>query len=151
MAGEHAASRGARAGAWIASLLWTALVLTASGEGFSADATRGLVYDFWAFLGVALEHAQPFVFWTRKGAHFVEYAVLAALVLRALRLTGIGLPAASLCALLWALGVAIGDESVQARLPSRTGSPRDVAIDFAGAATAVLLTHRLVSSREARE
>lgn len=148
MAGENAASAAARVGAWTAAVLWTALVLAASGEAFSAANTRGLVYDVWSWLGVSRAEAAPFVYWTRKAAHFVEYAVLGILVLRALRAAGLGGPTASVCALLWALAVALGDESNQAQLPSRTGSARDVAIDVASATTAIALTAHLLRARK---
>ena len=148
MTGEHRATPRSRVTAWIAALLWTALVLTASGEAFSADATRGFVYEIWAWLGVSRSDAAPYMFWTRKAAHFVEYAVLAVLLLRALRLTGFGLAAASGCALLLALAVATADEANQARLASRTGSVRDVAIDWAGAATATALTACFAARRK---
>jgi len=149
MAGENATSSAARAGAWTAAVLWTALVLAASGEAFSAANTRGLVYEIGAWLGVSPGDLVRFVFWTRKAAHFVEYAVLGALVLHALRWTGLGVPTASVCALLWALAVAVGDESNQALLPSRTGSARDVAIDVAGAAVAIALAGHLFRGRRA--
>jgi VanZ family protein len=148
MTGENTASGVARVAAWTLAALWTALVLTASTEAFSADATRGLVHEIWSWFGIAPARAAPYVFWTRKTAHFVEYAVLGVLVLRALRFAGVGLPAAIACALLWALAVALGDETHQARLASRTGSARDVAIDLAGAATAVALTARLYFARK---
>jgi len=147
MTGENPRSLITRASAWLLVGLWTALVLTASGEAFSADATRGVVFEFWSWLGISRAEVGPFVFWTRKGAHFVEYAVLGFLVLRALRLAGVGLPAAGLCALLWAIAVAFGDEARQAQLSTRTGSLRDVAIDMAGATTAVALTARLILAR----
>jgi len=148
MAGENRRSFVILVGAWIAVVAWTGLVLGASGEAFSAEATRGLVYQLWSWLGISRSQAGPHVFWTRKAAHFIEYAVLGVLVLHALRRAGMGVLVASACALLWALAVAVGDESIQSQLASRTGSLRDVAIDVAGATTAVALTAQLFLARK---
>ncbi|MDH3687269.1 MAG: VanZ family protein [Myxococcales bacterium] len=148
MTGENPRSLVTRAGAWLLAGLWTALVLTASGDAFSADATRGAVFEFWSWLGVSRADAAPFVFWTRKGAHFIEYGVLGLLVLRALRLTGVRLGTAAACTLLWALAVAFGDEAHQAYLSTRTGSLRDVVIDMSGATLAVALSARLLVGRK---
>ena len=148
MAGENAASSAARAGAWTAAVLWTVLVLAASGEAFSAANTRGWVYEIWSWLGVSRAEVAPFLFWTRKAAHVVEYAILGALALRALHGVRLGITSASLCALLWAFTVALGDETNQAQLASRTGSATDVALDVAGAAVAIALTARVLSARK---
>jgi VanZ family protein len=71
----------------------------------------------------------------RKVAHAGEYAVLGALLLRAL-----GRPW-----LAFALGVAYAtsDEIHQSFVPGRLGSPLDVAIDAVGVAAGVLLWQRL--------
>jgi VanZ family protein len=68
-------------------------------------------------------------FAVRKLAHFVEYAILAALTWRADRRV--------LVALGVALAVAVVDETQQAFTMFRTGSPFDVLLDCAGAATAL--------------
>ena len=62
----------------------------------------------------------------RKIAHAAEYAVLGALLLRALGRPGLA----------FALGVlyAVSDELHQTFVPGRAGSPLDVAIDAAGVA-----------------
>lgn len=70
----------------------------------------------------------------RKLAHAAEYAVLGALLLRAL-----GRPWVAV-----AIGAAyaVSDELHQATVPGRTGSPRDVAIDVVGVAVGVFLWKR---------
>jgi VanZ family protein len=70
----------------------------------------------------------------RKVAHAGEYAVLGALLVRALRRPGSAV----------ALGVlyAVSDEVHQALVPGRMGSPLDVAIDAAGVVLGVLLWER---------
>jgi VanZ like family len=71
----------------------------------------------------------------RKLAHAGEYAVLGALLLRAL-----GRPWVA-----FGLGIAyaISDEIHQSFVPGRLGSPLDVAIDAVGVAAGVLLWQRL--------
>jgi VanZ family protein len=76
----------------------------------------------------------------RKGAHFTEYGVLAALWYRAFR---VGLGARPRTAGVYALAAsaawAMVDEGFQALVISRTASAVDVAIDAAGAAAASVL------------
>jgi hypothetical protein len=75
----------------------------------------------------------------RKLAHAGEYAVLGALLQRAVRRPGLA----------FALGVAyaISDELHQSFVPGRLGSPLDVALDAAGVAVGVLLLHRVQTRR----
>ncbi len=67
----------------------------------------------------------------RKLAHTAEYAVLGALLARALGRSGLAV----------AIGVlyAVSDEVHQAFVPGRLGSPVDVAIDAIGVVCGVLL------------
>ena len=140
VAGVGDSGRGRRIRAWLALALWIVLVLILSGTDFSAVNTRGWLRELVLRLvpGVsdaALEAAHVLV---RRGAHVFEYAVLALLALRALRLSWPGLalrPAAATLALVAA--VALVDEAHQARLAARTGSPADVALDLAGGAAAL--------------
>jgi VanZ family protein len=73
----------------------------------------------------------------RKLAHFGEFALLAALVARALG--GPLLPGTAVRALGIAVAYAISDEIHQAFVPLRTPSPIDVLIDTAGALTALAI------------
>ena len=70
----------------------------------------------------------------RKLAHAAEYAVLGALLVRALRRPGVAV----------ALGVlyAVTDEVHQSFVAGRLGSPIDVAIDAVGVVCGVLLWER---------
>lgn len=70
----------------------------------------------------------------RKLAHAAEYAVLGALLLRALRHERAALAAG--------VAYAITDEVHQVFVPGRVGSPADVAIDAAGVAIGVILWRR---------
>jgi VanZ family protein len=74
----------------------------------------------------------------RKGAHFTEYAILAALWLRALHRERIGGRRAGLIVLLACATWAFTDELHQAFEPTRDASALDVLLDSAGAAVVVL-------------
>ena len=75
----------------------------------------------------------------RKIAHAAEYAVLGALLVRAL---GMPWPAFALGAL-----YAVSDEVHQSFVPGREGAPLDVAIDVIGVACGVLLWQRVARAR----
>ncbi len=67
----------------------------------------------------------------RKLAHLAEYAILGALLYRALRRPGVAIAAAAL--------YAVSDELHQTFVEGRVGAPLDVAIDTVGAAVGVLV------------
>ena len=71
----------------------------------------------------------------RKLAHAAEFAVLGALLLRAV--------ASERLALALGIAYAVSDEVHQHFVPGRLGSPIDVAIDTAGVAIGVALWRRL--------
>lgn len=116
-----------------APLLWTALILWASGAAWSADRTRARVFPLLSWL---LPWAEPpaleAMHWlARRAGHATAYGVLAALWSRALGGWRRAL----------ALAVATGfvDELGQAATPTREGSAADVLLDSAGAALALAL------------
>ncbi len=102
---------------WLPAIAWAALIFALSGI---PTLTTGL--GSWDVV-------------LRKIGHATEYAILAALLLRAVR----EVPA-------WALAVvyAISDELHQHWIPGRAGKPLDVAIDATGALVGVLLARRLL-------
>lgn len=75
----------------------------------------------------------------RKGAHMAEYAVLGALLLRAL---GSDLPALGI-----GIAYAVTDEIHQHFVSGRHSSPFDVAFDAAGVALGLLVAHSVQSQR----
>ena len=77
----------------------------------------------------------------RKLAHTFEYAVLGALLARALRRTGL--------AFVLAVLYAASDELHQTFVPGRHGSPVDVAIDSVGIAIGILAWQRMGARRRA--
>lgn len=120
--------------AWVLAGAWTLLVLSLSSDPFSASTTGSLLQRVLAFLGAELSrgtlHALHFA--VRKGAHLTEYAVLAALTLRALT-NSVPKPRAHLWAWLFSVAVALVDEGYQSTSAARTGSLSDVGVDGLGA------------------
>ncbi len=123
------------------AVLWTACVLLASSDAFSAQHTGGgLQWLVRSLTGhtlsdLALEVTQ---FIIRKLAHLTEYGILGFLWSRALRGEERWTLRSSAIAVLIALAVAITDEVHQSFVPSRTASPLDVVIDVCGALLAQL-------------
>ena len=118
---------------------WMAVIAVFSSSLFGADQTGSWILPAlgrllpWA--GPGLLHALHAAL--RKLGHVVEYGILAALWLRALRP---GRGAAVWAVVLSALYAAL-DETRQSLVPNRTASPLDVAIDTAGAFVAVAWLH----------
>ncbi len=135
---------------WLPALAWTALVLWASSDTFSAENTGSILEAVVTFVvgGLKPETFEALHFLIRKSAHFTEYGILGLMWFRAWRggrkghqwrwaLAGIGI----------ALATAITDEVHQSFVPSRTGSARDVLLDLTGAVTVQLLLWLLIRWR----
>lgn len=126
--------------AWLAVAMCVAAIWTLSSDGFSSHETgrllRPLLQWFWPDISPRMLWAAHV--WVRKSAHVLEYAALALLACRAIWLTfetSLGRIAGLALALV--LFVAAVDESRQGTMSSRSGSPRDVALDFTGGLAAV--------------
>jgi VanZ family protein len=111
----------ARLNVWLPVVLWAALIFT-----FSSIPGLGTGLGTW---DVAL----------RKLAHAAEYAVLGALLFRALRREPLAILAGS--------AYAVTDEIHQAFVSGRHASPLDWLIDTAGVVAGVLLYARWAGSR----
>jgi VanZ family protein len=126
--------------AWLTVALWAVLIWALSGDDFSAGATSRFLGPLvrWLFPSISAGAMEWIHAAVRKGAHLLEYGVLALLALRALRLSAetAWLRSAAL-ALALAVSVAVADEAHQAREAQRTGSPIDVAVDGAGGLVAL--------------
>jgi VanZ family protein len=109
---------------WVPVVLWAAVIFS-----FSAVPDLGTGLGTWDLV-------------LRKIAHACEFAVLGALLLRALRDERTAFAAG--------VAYAISDEVHQLFVPGRVGSPLDVAIDSAGVAVGVLLWRRYSEARRAR-
>lgn len=120
---------------WLAVAGWTAVILLASSDAFSARESGGmLAWLFGDLLSPAAFASLHFAL--RKLAHLVAYGILGALAFRASLRVDV--------ALLIAVAVAVIDEVNQSRIPTRTGSGWDVALDLVGAMLAVAIYRRRV-------
>src|ERR1700693_494148 len=123
---------------WMPAIVWMALIFIGSTDVLSAEHTS-------RFLVPILRWLDPQISWatlnaiqtiTRKLGHVTEYAILAALMWRALRGGMVWKSKTSiLFAIVWiACAVfAASDEFHQSFVPSRTSSFHDVMIDICGA------------------
>jgi VanZ family protein len=97
----------------------------------------------WIFPEISAETEDQLVFVCRKGAHFLEYAVLGILAWLALRtLQPQPRPwnrSDAVKALILVVVYAVTDEMHQSFVPSRQGAAVDVLIDAAGGATGLFL------------
>jgi len=126
--------------AWLAVVLCITAIWIFSGESFSAASTSRFITPFlrWLDPDISYQAILRTRFYIRKAAHLTEYAVLAVLAFRALRLS---LAVSTLRVIGLAMGVVVAvaalDELRQAFLATRTGSLADVAINFTGGAVGV--------------
>jgi len=124
---------------WLPVVVWAGVISALSSDAFSGDQTGGLLLPL---LGSLLPGASPATLTAvhaavRKLAHVAEYAVLALLLVRALEQPWRSLARIAATSLLLCIGYAVLDEFRQTFVPTRVGSPLDVALDTAGAAMAV--------------
>ena len=128
--------------------LWVCFVWGHSlldGDASSAESSRFafLLYP-WLIRDIDLA-----TFIIRKFAHFSEYAVLGIIAWQ-LRRTWRGVTAsvrASVLPLVLMVAIPILDVTIQLSVPGRSGSPRDVLIDLAGACTGLLVARTLSGRR----
>lgn len=118
---------------WLPVILWTALILSASTDLFSASQTSRLALRLFGDSVPEIVH-----FLVRKAAHIFEYSVLAYLAWRAHRTMTVPL--------LTALAVSSADEWLQSRTVARTGTVWDVVLDVCSA----FIVLALLKSRSTR-
>lgn len=126
---------------WIPVVGWAAGIASMSSDSFSGENTRGMLWPLLVVLlpwadRASLESVHAVL---RKAGHLTEYAVLAALLVRALRRPGRTPASIATTALAASFAWAVLDEWHQSFVPSRTASAGDVAIDTAGAALGLTL------------
>jgi VanZ family protein len=132
--------------AWIAAILWLIVISIESTAYLSAQNTSHILYPLLHFLfGMGHERFEHWHFFMRKGGHVFGYGLLSILLFRAWRetLPALGNPRwtfrwAAIAVLGTAL-VASLDEWHQSFIPSRTGTPRDVALDTCAGIAAQML------------
>lgn len=123
---------------WLTAVLGTLAILAASGDLLSSRHTNHWLVRFLELFGVRLAY-KTFAAINevlRKLGHLTAYGVVSWLWFRAWQQgRPEWRPSWSAAAIASAIVVAICDESLQHLVPSRTGNPQDVLIDFAGALT----------------
>jgi len=124
---------------WLPVVVWAGVISFLSSDPFSGEHTGGLLLPL---LNAILPGASPETLnvvhaVTRKLAHVTEYAVLAVLVCRAVERPAQSRWQLAARSLLLCVALAVLDELHQSFVPSRVGSPLDVALDTAGAVLGV--------------
>ena len=121
-------------------LLWAAFVWGLGGDSLSNQQTSRIIGPLidWLFPDLSWQDKGAVLYTIRKGAHVVEYAVLALLSLRALWLSWRdSLLLASVFAAGVVVAMASADEYRQGLSQVRTGSGWDVLLDISGGLTAI--------------
>jgi VanZ family protein len=124
-------------------VIWLAFITIASSDQFSANNTSRFIGPLvlWLFPNTSPEQMATIHFFTRKLAHFSEYALLGLLAARAFRTS----PNSTISSywfkisLFLVIGYALLDEYHQSFVPSRTASIFDSFIDITGGLTALIV------------
>lgn len=128
---------------WSPALLWMGLIFPVTNRSLGSPKIWQVYYTIMVKLspGASFNELSVTYVVLRKTWHFIEYALLALLVYRALRAGRAPLWQKS--KVLWAGFIAFGfgflDEFLQSFVPGRTGSPFDWAVDTAGILTGLAL------------
>lgn len=135
---------------WLPVVVWAGIISWFSTDAFSARSTNSYIdpvlrYFFGELTPAGFRFAHSIV---RKSAHLTEYAILGALICRALTDPGARIMRSTVVrAALLCCAYATLDELHQAIVPSRTGSPVDVLIDTSGATLGSLIFARVRGRR----
>ncbi|MEO8034693.1 MAG: VanZ family protein [Acidobacteriota bacterium] len=132
---------------WLPAVLWSCMILAASTDLFSAAQTGSLLDQA---IRLVLGHSLPAPLFAlvhelgRKCGHISAYGIASALYYRAIRKGARGWSSGA-AVIAIALAAALGsiDETHQSFIPSRSGTPADVAIDTLGAILAQLIIYRV--------
>jgi len=126
---------------WLPVVLWMALIFLGSTDLMSAEHTSRFITPFlrWLMPDISTAAIAQVHFYVRKAAHLTEYAVLALLLLRALRPALDGFRSRATVTLICAVLFAAVDEFHQSFVASRTASFGDVSIDSLGAIVGLLI------------
>lgn len=127
---------------WLPVVIWTAIILQASGRRFNAHHTTSFFQHIFEAIGLRFSEATLFVIdhMARKAAHLTEYGILTALSFRAVRDDRRGF-VLRWAAIAFAITVCVAstDETLQSLTPTRNGTPWDVLLDSCGATVALLV------------
>jgi VanZ family protein len=141
---------------WMPAIVWMALIFIGSTDVLSAEHTSRFLVPFLHWFDPQISWATLNAVQTiiRKLGHLTEYAILAALLWRALRSgTAWKSKTSILFAIVWiACAVfAASDEFHQSFVPSRTSSFHDVMIDIYGALIGLSICVALASRKVVKE
>ena len=140
--------------AWLPTLVWLVVLALFSTDTFSAEHTGGILLKIiHAVYGpISQQRFEEIHLLVRKGAHFFGYGLLSALAFFSWHATVASIERWSFRCTALALGltllVASSDEFHQSFVPSRTSTPRDVALDMVGALCFQLVIAAWVRSRK---
>ncbi len=136
---------------WLPVIVWMGFIFAMSTSLGSSEHTSRIIEPLLRWLNPQIRPETVDLVHTvvRKGGHLTEYAVLALLLLRALKKSqpARGHLKAAGIALLVAAAYAATDEYHQTFVPGRTPSPYDVMIDATGAFAALTVASVLRKSR----
>jgi VanZ family protein len=129
---------------WLPVFIWLGVIFAGSTDIFSTEQTSRYLVPFlrWLDPQISLSAIATVHFALRKLGHLTEYAVLAALLWRALHnARNLRAKMATLFVGVWVACtiIAVSDEFHQSFVASRTASPYDVLIDVCGALIGILL------------
>jgi VanZ family protein len=140
---------------WMPVIAWMLLMFAGSTDVLSAEHTSRFLVPFlrWLDPTISIHTIDAIHFTLRKIGHFTEYAILAALLWRALRGTFAGIGKGTLAAgvFLVAAAFAASDEFHQSFVSTRTATVHDVMIDCTGVFAAVLLCWMFARAKAQQE
>ena len=126
---------------WILLVIWIIGIFIMSNQPASiSDSQSGGIINMLSKMGIDMNNifGQLANFIVRKCAHFLEYMILALLVLNVLKLY-YDMKQVAIITIVFVFIYACTDEIHQLFVPGRSGAIRDVIIDTCGGATIVLI------------
>lgn len=136
---------------WVPVIAWMVLIFAGSTDAFSAEHTSRFLVPFLRWLNPHISFATiaTINFTLRKIGHFTEYAILSALLWRALGGTVASTRTVTVAAITLAISaiLAASDEFHQSFVATRTASGNDVVIDICGAVVAIAICWLFASRR----
>jgi VanZ family protein len=136
---------------WLPVLIWLCLIFVGSTGVLSAEQTSRFLVPFlrWLKPEISLAAITAIQLGIRKVGHLTEYAILSALLWRAMRSTVISTKAVAIAGLALVMSAifAASDEFHQSFVPSRTATLGDVMIDICGALVGLMICWLFASRR----
>lgn len=130
---------------WLPVLLWAAIIFFFSAN---PDPYRYLPESWRTLIPIRTASSSSLAEWIGQIMHFVEYAILAFLLMRALTMTFPPTTNISLLTIVLAMVFALSDEIHQIFVPGRAFQVVDLVIDLLGVLFGVFLYTRLKINHE---